>query len=72
MCTTITLEEKCVDVVIDALVKKMGNINANILISGTTTPKMQSDYIACEKALGLFTKAKESLVSANVMATEKG
>jgi hypothetical protein len=72
MCTTITLEEKCVDVVIDALVKKMGNINANILISGTTTPKMQNDYIACEKALGVFTKAKDSLVSANVMATEKG
>ena len=72
MCTTITLEEKCVDVVIDALVKKMGVINSNILISGTTTPKMQSDYIACEKALDVFTKAKDSLVSANVMATEKG
>lgn len=72
MCTTITLDEKCVDVVIDALVKKMGVINSNILISGTTTPKMQNDYIACEKALGVFTKANESLVSANVMATEKG
>lgn len=67
MCTTITLEEKCVDVVIDALVKKMGNINANILISGTTTPKMQEDYIACEKALGLFTKAKDNFVSAKTM-----
>lgn len=67
MCTTITLEEKCVDVVIDALVKKMGNINANILISGTTTPKMQDDYIACEKALGLFTKAKDSFKSAKAM-----
>lgn len=71
MCTTITLEEKCVDAVIDALVKKMGVINSNILISGTTTPKMQNDYIACEKALGVFTKAKDNLVSANVMATEK-
>lgn len=67
MCTTITLEEKCVDVVIDALVKKMGNINANILISGATTPKMQEDYIACEKALGLFTKAKDSFKSAKAM-----
>lgn len=71
MCTTITLEEKCVDVIIDALVKKMGNINANVLISGTTTPKMQDDYIACENALGLFTKAKESIAAAKVMASEK-
>ena len=67
MCTTITLEEKYVDAVIDALVKKMGNINANILISGTTTPKMQEDYIACEKALDLFTKAKDSFKSAKAM-----
>lgn len=67
MCTTITLEEKCVDAVIDALVKKMGNINANILISGTTTPKMQEDYIACEKALDLFNKAKDSLSTAKAM-----
>jgi hypothetical protein len=71
MCTTITLGEKGIDVVIDALVKKMGDINAKILISGTTTPKMQQDYAECEKALGLFTKAKESLSSAKVMATEK-
>lgn len=67
MCTTITLEEKCVDAVIDALVKKMGNINANILISGTTTPKMQQDYAECEKALDLFTKAKDSFKSAKAM-----
>lgn len=67
MCTTITLEEKCVDAVIDALVKKMGDINAKILISGTTTPKMQQDYAECEKTLGLFTKAKDSFKSAKAM-----
>ena len=72
MCTTITLEEKCVDVIIDALVKKMGDINAKILISGVVTPKMKDEYAECERVLGLFTKAKDSFDTAKIMAGEKG
>lgn len=71
MCTTITLEEKTVDLVIDALQKKMGSINTAAILSGVRTDKMADDYAQCEKALDLFNKAKDSFSTAKVMAMEK-
>ena len=71
MCTAITLEEKTVDLVIDALQKKMGSINAAAILSGVMTNKMVDDYAQYEKALYLFNKAKDSFSTAKVMATEK-
>ena len=51
MCTAITLEEKTVDLVIDALQKKMGSINTAAILRGVRTDKMADDYAQCEKAL---------------------
>lgn len=70
MCTAITLEEKTIDVVIDALVKKMGGINTFAIVTKNCGGKMQQEYEACEKALDLFTRAKESLNTAKTMAME--
>ena len=67
MCTAITLEEKTVDLVIDALTKKMGGINTAAIVLGMRTDKMASDYAECERALDLFNKAKDSFKSAKAM-----
>ena len=71
MCTAITLEEKTIDIVIDALTKKMGDINTKAIISGVKTEKMENDYAECSKALSLFNKAKDSLSVAKTMVAEK-
>lgn len=71
MCTAITLEEKTIDVVIDALAKKMSGISTFAIVTKNCGGKMQREYEACEKALDLFTKAKESLNTAKTMAIDK-
>ena len=71
MCTAITLEEKTIDIVIDALAKKMSSINTAAILSGVRTDKMAEDYAQCEKALDLFNKAKDSFSAAKTMAAEK-
>ena len=67
MCTAITLEENTVDLVIDALTKKMGEINTASILMGIRNEKMEREYSACEKALDLFNKAKDSFKSAKTM-----
>jgi hypothetical protein len=59
MNVTITLDEKSVDIVIDALTMKMGRINSASIISGVVTEKMRKDYSVCEKVLDLFNQAKD-------------
>jgi hypothetical protein len=71
MCTTITIDEKSVDVIIDALEQKMYSINTCAIISGAKTPKIESDFAECEKALELLNEAKESFERSKVMAAEK-
>ena len=71
MCTAITLEEKTVNLVIDALQTKIGSLNAAAILSRVWTVKMADDYAQCEKALNLFNKAKDSFNSAKTMAEEK-
>lgn len=61
LCTAITLDEKSIDIIIGALVKKMGELNTKSLISGVKTEKMVQDYNDCEKTLDILTKAKENL-----------
>ena len=70
MCTTIILGESEVNVVIDALTKKMGSINSAKIISGVTTEKMEQEYKTCEKALGVMIAAKENLNVVKTMASE--
>ena len=67
MCTAITLEENTVDLVIDALTKKMGEINTCAIVLGVRNDKMKEAYAECEKALDLFNKAKDSFKSAKAM-----
>lgn len=70
MCTTIILGENEVDVVIDALTKKIGSINSAKIISGVTTEKMEQDYKICEKVLDVMVAAKENFNTAKTMASE--
>lgn len=60
MCTNVVLDENIVDVIIDALTIKMGGINSN-KIFGISTEDDEREYEACDKALDIFNKAKETL-----------
>ena len=67
MCTTITLDESTIDVIISAITDKMGDINTCSILSGVVNEKMKRNYAECEKALDLFNKAKDSFKSAKAM-----
>ena len=58
MCIAITLEKATVDIVISALIAKMGDMNTSAILNGE---KDEEEYDKYEKALDLFSKAKESL-----------
>ena len=68
MCIGVTLEEQSVDVVIEALAAKMGDINSRAIVLGVRNDKMKEEYAKCEKTIRLFNKAKESLRVQKTMA----
>ena len=71
MCTTITIDEKSVDVILNALASKMRNLNSKAFLTGFTNSKMQQDYNDCSEAFILIQKAKANFARAKVMATKK-
>jgi len=71
MSVNICLDDNLLDVVIDALTKKMGSINTLSILSKSKTEKMEREYKCCEKALDVMLAAKDSINAANVMAMEK-
>jgi len=64
MCTTITLEEKSVDIVLDALRALKNEMLDNMNFS-------DEYHNEIEKVENLFIKAKDSFSAAKVMAMEK-
>ena len=70
MCVNICLDDNLLDVVIDALTKKMGSINTMSILSKVKTEKMKDDYTRCEKAIDVFMAAKESSQIAKTMVTK--
>ena len=64
MCTAITLEEKSVDVVLDALRALKNEMLDNMNFS-------DESHNEIEKVESLFIKAKDSFSAAKVMAMEK-
>ena len=71
MSVNICLDDNLLDVVIDALTKKMGSINTCSILSKVKTEKMDREYKCCERALDVMLAAKESIGAASVMAMEK-
>lgn len=71
MSVNICLDDNLLDVVIDALTKKMGSINTCSILSKTKTEKMEREYKCCERALDIMLTAKDSVSAASVMAMEK-
>ena len=71
MCTSITLDEKRIDIIINALMMVMGDINTKSILKGGMTDKMKSEYQECEKTLDILNAAKENLNDCEVMAKEK-
>ena len=68
MSVNICIDDNLLDVVIDALTKKMGSINTMSIISKIKTERMEQQYSDCDKALDLFNRAKESLENQKAMA----
>lgn len=69
-CIAITLEESTIDIIIGALTDKMSRINTFAILSGVKNEKVMQEHTKCEKALGLFNKAKENINTAKIMAKE--
>ncbi len=71
MSVNICLDDNLLDVVIDALTKKMGTINTFSILTKTKNEKMDEEYKRCERALDIMLTAKDSVSAASVMAMEK-
>jgi uncharacterized protein YfkK (UPF0435 family) len=74
MCTTITLNERSVDLLMDALQIKIGKINSKIIINsvkGINSDELAKERSECNSILDALIKAKENFKVAETMAAEK-
>jgi len=74
MCTTITLNERSIDLLMDALQIKIGKINSKVIINsvkGINSDELTKERSECNSILDALIKAKENFKVAETMAAEK-
>lgn len=67
MSANICIDESLVDVIIDALTKKMDSLNTLYVVMGVGNKEMNKEYKRCVNALDIMLQAKGSINDAMSM-----